>query len=63
MGFTASEADPGLFSTKCKGSNIYILVCDDDILLAAKNLADVEHIKARLTTIFDVRDLGEAKYF
>ena len=63
MGFTASEADPGLFTAKYKGSNIYILVYVDDILVAAKNLADIEHIKARLTTIFDVRDLGEARYF
>ena len=63
MGFTASEADPGLFTAKYKGSNIYILVYVDDILVAAKSLADIEHIKARLTTIFDVRNLGEAKYF
>jgi len=63
MGFTASEADAGLFTAQYKGSNIYILVYVDDILVAAKNLADINHIKARLTAIFDVRDLGEAKYF
>ncbi len=63
MGFTASGADAGLFTAQYKGSNIYILVYVDDILVAAKNLADINHIKARLTAIFDVRDLGEAKYF
>ncbi len=63
MGFTAPGADAGLFTTQYKGSNIYILVYVDDILVAAKNLADVNHIKARLTAIFDIRDLGEAKYF
>ncbi len=62
-GFTASGADAGLFTAQYKGSNIYILVYVDDILVAAKNLADINHIKARLTAIFDVRDLGEAKYF
>ena len=30
--------------------------------MAAKNLADINHVKARITAIFDVRDLGEAKY-
>ncbi len=35
----------------------------DDILVAAKNLADINHVKARLTAIFDVRDLGEAQLF
>ncbi len=63
MGFTASGADAGLFTAQYKGSNIYILVYVDDILVAAKNLADINHVKARLTDIFDVRSLGEAKYF
>ncbi|DBA66680.1 TPA: hypothetical protein ACH3X2_002146 [Trebouxia sp. C0005] len=67
MGFTASGADAGL--SQLKGSNIYILVYLedilvylDDILVAAKNLADINHVKARLTAIFDVGDPGEAKY-
>ena len=63
MGFTASGADAGLFTAKYKGSNIHILVFVDDILVAAKNLADINHVKARLTAIFDLRDLGEAKNF
>jgi len=63
MGLTASGADAGLFTAQYKGNNIYILVYVDDILVAAKNLADINHVKARLTAIFDVRDLGEAKYF
>ncbi len=63
MGFTASGADAGLFTAQYKGSNIYILVYVDDILVAAKNLADINYVKARLRAIFDVKDLGEAKYF
>ena len=63
MGFTASAADAGLFTAQYKGSNIYILVYVDDILVAAKNLADINYVKARLRAIFDVKDLGEAKYF
>ncbi len=63
MGFIASGADAGLFTAQYKGNSIYILMYVDDILVAAKNLADINHIKARLTAIFDVRNLGEAKYF
>ena len=63
MGFTASRAETGLFTAQYKGSNIYILVYLDDIRVAAKNLADINHVKARRTAIFDVRDLGEAQYF
>lgn len=63
MGFTASDADPGLYIAHNKDNNIYILVYVDDILVAAKDMAAVISIKERLTTTFDVRDLGEAKYF
>ena len=35
----------------------------DDILIAARDMAAIRNIKARLTSTFDVRDLGEAKYF
>lgn len=64
MDCTASEADPGLFAAKYKGSNTSTFWnMFMNILVASKRLADIKHIKARLT--FDVRGLGEfeAKYF
>ena len=63
MGFTASEADPGLFIGHFKHGTVYLLVYVDDILVAAKSIADIRHVKDRLTKVFKVRDLGEAKYF
>ena len=63
MSFKASDSDAGLYIAQHKGSNIYILVYVDDILIVAKDMAAVIHVKERLTTVFDVRDLGEAKYF
>ena len=63
MGFTASEADPGLYTAHYKHTSIYLLVYVDDILIAAKTQEAVDHVKARLTAAFDVRDLGPAKYF
>lgn len=35
----------------------------DDILVAAKSSADIQHVKDRLTEVVKVRDLGEVKYF
>ena len=63
MGFTASEADPGLFIAQFKSGKVFLLVYVDDILVAAKSLADIQHVKDRLTKAFKVRDLGEVKYF
>ena len=63
MGFTASEADPGLFIGHFKSGTVYLLVYVDDILVAGKSAADIQHVKDRLTKVFKVRDLGEAKYF
>ena len=63
-GFTASEAGPGFFTAQYKSSTKhFLLVYVEDIRVAAKNLADINHVKARRRAIFDVRDLGEAKYF
>ena len=63
MGFTASEADPGLYTAHFKHTSIYLLVYVDDILIAAKTQEAIDHVKARLTDACDVRDLGPAKYF
>jgi Reverse transcriptase (RNA-dependent DNA polymerase) len=35
----------------------------DDLLMASKLLSDVQHVKQLLMSVFDARDLGEAKYF
>ena len=58
---TASEADPGLLIAHYKGGKVYVLVYVDDILVASKNLEDIQHVKHRLTEVFKVRDLQEAK--
>jgi hypothetical protein len=63
MGFVESDADPSLFVLHYKDRSVYVLVYVDDLLVAAKNLSDVEHVKQMLFGSFDSRDLGEAKYF
>jgi len=39
---------------------IFIRVCVDDIILVAKN---EKQLKEKLSNKFDIKDLGELKYF
>ena len=43
------------------GSFIYLLLYVDDMLIASKNLGEIEKLKARLNKEFEMKDLGEAK--
>ena len=63
IGFTESEADPGLFTYNGKGDTIHLLVYVDDILIAAKEPTSIEWAKGKIKTAFEARDLGEAKLF
>jgi len=60
MGFTASEADPGLYVRHDKHESTYLLSYVDDILIISKQLSTVISTKQRLMAAFDARDLGEA---
>ncbi|GAQ93602.1 Ribonuclease H-like superfamily protein with integrase and polymerase domains [Klebsormidium nitens] len=61
--FVASMADAALFTGKVAGERVYIVVWVDDILVAARGAERIAKAKAHLGEKFDVRDLGEAKYF
>jgi len=63
IGFKASEADAGLFILEQDSYKVYLLVYVDDMLIASKELSGVEHVKKTVGSIFNVRDLGEAKFF
>jgi hypothetical protein len=62
-GFVASAADPGLFVLYDSEHQVSVVVYVDDMLVASKSLESVNHIKAVLGSVFDVRDLGEAAFF
>ena len=62
MGFTQSEADPGLFIRKGGGLAI-IVTYVDDLMIATPGVAATAEIKQRLMNTFDARDLGEATFF
>jgi transposase InsO family protein len=63
IGFIPSIADPGLFTLANKGSNIYVLIYVDDILIAGKDPATVEKVKTTILEKFEGRDLGEVTSF
>ncbi|KXZ45879.1 hypothetical protein GPECTOR_49g463 [Gonium pectorale] len=63
MGFKPSESDPGLFVKEEDGDRVFLLVYVDDLLIAAMKLETVAQIKSRLMSKFEIRDLGEARFF
>jgi Reverse transcriptase (RNA-dependent DNA polymerase) len=64
LGFVASLADASLFvKTQDDNNDVYLMVYVDDILITSKNVTTVQAVKKELGDIFNVRDLGEAKFF
>ena len=63
IGFTESEADPGLFSYRSKQNTLYLLVYVDDILIAAQSISSVEWAKHQIMSAFEARDLGQAHIY
>ena len=64
MGLKASLADPGLYFNETESSGrMWLLVYVDDILIAARSKADVEHVKKQLLSPFEGTDLQDAAFF
>ena len=63
MGFNQSTGDPCIYISKSGGETLIIGVYVDDIIIAGRDLKQVEKVKATLAKSFDVKDLGELKYF
>jgi len=62
IGFTASEADSGLFVHCGKLSDTYVLIHVDDILIAGQ-MDGVTMVKTLLAKVFKVKDLGQASFY
>ena len=43
------------------GSFIYLVLYVDDMLIASKNVEEIEKLKTQLNQEFEMKDLGEAK--
>lgn len=61
-GFCRSEHDMCVYTKKLsEGERVYLLLYVDDMLIAAKNIADVIELKHLLSTEFEMKDLGAAR--
>ena len=61
-GYSRSSYDSCVYFRKTHdGSFIYLLLYVDDMLIAAKNMSDIEELKKQLNRVFEMKDLGAAK--
>ena len=62
--FTQSKADPCIYFKDAGGENpCYIGVYVDDIIIAAKLDHQIQQVKDSLSQQFELKDLGQLKYF
>ncbi|KAJ9524038.1 hypothetical protein QJQ45_022468 [Haematococcus lacustris] len=65
MNFKSSEADPALFTLHLPSGTVYLLVYVDDCLLCTQqgDTIGLAHVKQKLSSVFKLKDLGEARCF
>ena len=62
-GFRKSELDHTLFTLSSPSGIIVILVYVDDLIITGSDKAGIQATKDFLKSVFDIKDLGEMKYF
>ena len=62
-GFRKSELDHTLSTLTTPSSIICLLVYVDDIIITGSDKADIQNTKDFLKSVFEIKDLGEMKYF
>ena len=61
-GYSRSSYDRCVYFRKTHdGSFIYLLIYVDIMLIATKNMSDIEELKKQLNRVFEMKDLGAAK--
>jgi hypothetical protein len=59
--FQRSQYDSYVYLKFVNGSPTYLLLYVDDMLIAAKSIKEITALKAQLSSVFDMKDLGAAK--
>ncbi|KAL1204565.1 Retrovirus-related Pol polyprotein from transposon RE2 [Cardamine amara subsp. amara] len=62
-GFRRFEADHTLFTSQSAQGIIVVLVYVDDLIISGNDQAGIQETKFFLKSVFDIKDLGELKYF
>jgi Reverse transcriptase (RNA-dependent DNA polymerase)/Integrase core domain/gag-polypeptide of LTR copia-type/GAG-pre-integrase domain len=63
IGFKRSESDASMFTQKTSNGIVVILIYVDDLVITGDNLNGIESLKLQLKREFDIKDLGNLKYF
>ena len=61
-GYTRSLFDPCVYFRKLpSGEYIYLLLYVNDMLISSKNILSIDKLKVQLSSVFEMKDLGDAK--
>ncbi len=63
IGFRMSNADHSLYVRKSDEGIVVITIYVDDLIVGGDNEKEVEHVKSFFKQKFDMKDLGELKFF
>ena len=64
QGYNQGQSDHTMFTRHSEdGKRTILIVYVDDIILTGDNLVEIERLKKVLATEFEVKDLGELRYF
>ena len=63
IGFQISKVDHSLYVKKIGCGLVIIVIYVDDLILTGSNSDKIVHVKKVIGAEFDVKDLGELKYF
>ena len=61
--FIQAQVNHTMFYKKQATGITILIVCVDDIVLTGDDKVEIQHIKARLAKEFDMKDLGNLRYF
>ena len=63
IGFRMSHADHSLYVYKSDVGIVLITIYVDDLIIVGDNETEIEHVKGLLKQEFEMKDLGELRYF
>ena len=63
MGFAMLKLDSSLFIQKGRLGPVSILLYVDDLVITGADLGEINRVKLQLATSFDMKDLGDLRYF
>ena len=63
LGFRMADANHSLYVQKDEHGIVIICIYFDDLIVGGDNEAEIEHVKTLLKQEFDIKDLGELRFF